>query len=175
MQFDRTILMDNHIVMPENFEIALLDIINEDLEMRVGERISATLSEILLAEFDKIMNGTNPDQATEWLNINVPEYEKIVESTINEISREIWKYHRDILLYAGLRPSGDAEDEAIEELNLSIRVFNALNRAEIKTVGELNEMSDSDLLKIRNLGYRQLQEIREKVRKYIANYGKENK
>ena len=51
----------------------------------------------------------------------------------------------------------------IERLDLSPRTLNCLKRAHITRVGEVLEMSDEELLKIRNFGDRSLTELREKL------------
>lgn len=45
-------------------------------------------------------------------------------------------------------------------LQFSKKTFNCLNRANIKTLGELLCLSEEELLKIRNLGIQSLNEIR---------------
>ena len=62
----------------------------------------------------------------------------------------------------------------IERLELSPRTLNCLKRAHITKVGEVLEMSDEDLLKIRNFGEKSLEELREKLaERGIATYPKE--
>ena len=51
----------------------------------------------------------------------------------------------------------------IERLDLSPRTLNCLKRAHITKVGEVLEMSDDDLLKIRNFGEKSLTELRERL------------
>ena len=51
----------------------------------------------------------------------------------------------------------------IEELNLSARSFNCLEKAKIKHIGELALMSDNELKNIKNLGKKSLDEIKEKM------------
>ena len=51
----------------------------------------------------------------------------------------------------------------IEKLDLSSRTLNCLKRGHIGRVGEILEMSDDDLLKIRNFGEKSLDELREKL------------
>ena len=51
----------------------------------------------------------------------------------------------------------------IEKLELSPRTLNCLKRAQINRVGEVLEMSDDDLLKIRNFGEKSLVELQEKL------------
>ena len=52
---------------------------------------------------------------------------------------------------------------AVEKLELSSRTLNCLKRAGINKVGEVLEMSDHELLKIRNLGEKSLVELKEKL------------
>ena len=51
----------------------------------------------------------------------------------------------------------------IEKLDLSPRTLNCLKRAHISRVGEILEMADDDLLKIRNFGDKSLVELQEKL------------
>lgn len=51
----------------------------------------------------------------------------------------------------------------IEELDLSVRSYNVLKRARIDTVEQLQQLSDEDLMRFRNMGRHSLEEIREKV------------
>lgn len=52
---------------------------------------------------------------------------------------------------------------SIEELDLSVRSFNSLKRANINTVAELTEKSEDDMLKVRNLGRKSLEEVINKL------------
>ncbi len=61
----------------------------------------------------------------------------------------------------------------IEKLELSPRTLNCLKRAQINRVGEVLEMSDDDLLKIRNFGEKSLFELQEKLLEHgITNSGR---
>lgn len=63
---------------------------------------------------------------------------------------------------AGLPP--EQYNIPIEHLNLSVRTFNCLKRAGITKVGELLERSDEELLKIKNLGQKALDEVRQQLK-----------
>ncbi|MCC3145056.1 DNA-directed RNA polymerase subunit alpha [Halanaerobium sp. Z-7514] len=54
-------------------------------------------------------------------------------------------------------------DTTIEELELSVRSSNCLKRAGINTVEELVDKTEDDLMKVRNLGKKSLQEIKDKL------------
>ena len=51
----------------------------------------------------------------------------------------------------------------IEELDLSVRSFNCLKRAGINTVDDLINKSEEEMLKVRNLGKKSFDEVREKL------------
>lgn len=72
--------------MPEQKKKEFLAFVQEELEVRIGERIAKGLPEVKLNEFDMI---TDREEATKWLEINRPDYREIVERTIRELKDEI--------------------------------------------------------------------------------------
>lgn len=54
----------------------------------------------------------------------------------------------------------------IEDMDLSVRSFNCLKRANISTVEDLIKKTESDLSKVKNLGKRSLEEVIEKLQSY---------
>ena len=51
----------------------------------------------------------------------------------------------------------------IEELDLSVRSYNCLKRAGINTVQELTDKSEADMMRVRNLGRKSLEEVKNKL------------
>jgi len=51
----------------------------------------------------------------------------------------------------------------IEELDLSVRSYNCLKRAGINTVQELTDKSEAEMIKVRNLGRKSLEEVKNKL------------
>ena len=51
----------------------------------------------------------------------------------------------------------------IEELDLSVRAYNCLKRAGINTVAELVQRNQEDMMKVRNLGKKSLEEVEQKL------------
>lgn len=82
------------------------------------------------------------------------------ESAEPEPSEESGTSEEQVLIWV-------ADERPIEALNLSVRAFNCLKRAKIKTVQQLLDMSSEDLLKIRNLGRKSLEELEAFKREYI--------
>ena len=61
-------------------------------------------------------------------------------------------------------PKVKALETTIEELDFSVRAYNCLKRANIHTLQDLVNMSENDMMKIRNLGKKSLKEVLDKVR-----------
>ena len=54
-------------------------------------------------------------------------------------------------------------DRTIEELDLSVRSYNCLKRAGINTVFDLTEKTEPEMMKVRNLGRKSLEEVKLKL------------
>lgn len=52
---------------------------------------------------------------------------------------------------------------SVEELDLSVRSYNCLKRAGINTVDELTQKTEEDMMKVRNLGKKSLEEVEKKL------------
>lgn len=87
MKFDEKFLQEMGLsAMPEDQKQDFLDYIQEELEVRIGERISRGLTEVQLNQFDLI---TDQAEAAKWLEKNRPDYREIVNRTIEELKNEI--------------------------------------------------------------------------------------
>ncbi|GGE19443.1 hypothetical protein GCM10007275_13060 [Jeotgalicoccus coquinae] len=53
--------------------------------------------------------------------------------------------------------------KSIEELDLSVRSYNCLKRAGINSVQELTDKTEADMMKVRNLGRKSLEEVKFKL------------
>ncbi|NDR76899.1 DNA-directed RNA polymerase subunit alpha [Fructilactobacillus sanfranciscensis] len=63
---------------------------------------------------------------------------------------------------------------SIEELDLSVRSYNCLKRAGINTVQELTDKSMADMMEVRNLGRKSLEEIENKIDALCLSFRKED-
>lgn len=87
MHFDENFLQEMGLSsMPEDRKRDFLNYIKEELEVRIGERISKGLTETQLNEFDMI---NDPAEAAKWLGENRPDYREIVARTIEDMKSEI--------------------------------------------------------------------------------------
>ena len=130
------------------------------------ERVNATVENTRvgkITDFDKLTlevwtNGTlAPDDAVSLaakvmsehlsLFINLSESAKSEEVMVEKANTEKEK----------------ALEMNIDELELSVRSFNCLKRAAINTVEELTHKSEEDMMKVRNLGKKSLDEVKKKL------------
>lgn len=106
-----------------------------------------------------------------WTNGVIDAYEAV------SLSAKILTEHLN--LFAGLYEKSDSKDVeiekdesqkeklfnlTIEELDLSVRSFNCLKRAGINTVSDIVSRSEEDMMKVRNLGKKSLDEVLNKIK-----------
>jgi len=85
--------------------------------------------------------------------------EQIADSTAVEAVQEV-----DVELQAKLNMS-------VQELELSVRSNNCLEAAQVETVGQLVQMAEADLLKIRSFGKTSLREVKRKLQDMALTLG----
>ena len=78
----------------------------------------------------------------------IPEEEEVEETTFPEEEEDT---------------SSKVLDMTIEDLDLSVRSFNCLKRADINTVADLTAKTEDDMMKVRNLGRKSLEEVKKKL------------
>ena len=61
-------------------------------------------------------------------------------------------------------PKAKALETPIEDLDFSVRAYNCLKRDGIHTLQDLVNKSESEMMKIRNLGKKSLKEVLDKIR-----------
>ena len=69
-------------------KVDLLRSVFSALEMRVGERIARGLTDEQLVEFEEALDDGEA-QALEWLNSNVPDYQQITATVVEELGEEL--------------------------------------------------------------------------------------
>ena len=81
----------------------------------------------------------------------------------------------DLEIGEGLAKEKEAEEEIkklpLKELKITTRIENILNRVKIKTIGDLLEKSEGELLKIEKLGKKSIEEIKERLDKLNKEKG----
>ena len=72
-------------------------------------------------------------------------------------------YTADIMVEKDDKGKEKVLEMTIEELDLSVRSFNCLTRAGINTVEDLINKSEDEMMKVRNLGRKSLEEVMAKL------------
>ena len=72
-------------------------------------------------------------------------------------------YNGDIMVEKDDKGVSKILEMTIEELDLSVRSFNCLKRAGINTVQDLTEKTEEEMMKVRNLGRKSLEEVMHKL------------
>ena len=75
-------------------------------------------------------------------------------------------YDTEIMVDKGEDAKEKVLEMTIEELDLSVRSFNCLKRAGINTVEDLTNKTEDDMMKVRNLGKKSLDEVINKLRSF---------
>ena len=70
---------------------------------------------------------------------------------------------KEILISQDNESQAKIYEMVIEDLDLSVRSYNCLRRAGINTVKDLIERTEDDMLKVRNLGKKSLEEVMKKI------------
>ncbi len=65
-------------------------------------------------------------------------------------------------------------EKPIEEMELSVRSYNCLKRAGIDTVGDLAKKSRAEMMKVRNMGAKSMEEVIAKLESYGINLDSNN-
>ncbi len=93
--------------------------------------------------------------------------------------------HFDLFIHFEVEPEMEGEEEvdpqilhvrrllekSVEELELSVRSSNCLRAAEIKTIGDLVQKTESEMLKYRNFGRKSLKEIQDLLADMGLSFG----
>lgn len=102
---------------------------------------------------------------------------KVISDTMSDMVRAVMSVKsgssnaniEEDLRFDDIEPEETAEESTnramsdgtpIEDLELSVRSYNCLKRAGVTTLGQLRSMSDEELMKVRNLGRKSMEEVK---------------
>ncbi len=86
------------------------------------------------------------DHLTIFINIEEEEISEETPVELSEADREVW---------------WEKLNKSVDELELSVRSYNCLKNANIRTIGELVQKTEAEMLKTKNFGRKSLNEIKE--------------
>ena len=121
---------------------------------------------LMIAMAVTMISGTSI--ATVYANANPPAEEtttQVVEETTTESTEDTEKKE----------DTGKEKvlEMTIEELDLSVRAFNCLKRAGVNSVNDLINKSPEEMMKVRNLGKKSLEEVVSKLRSLGLDFNKD--
>lgn len=120
----------------------------------------------------RIINKIDETENNEYIDCK-----QILIDKLTEYMKD-WNFENNVILYnifkrnhielssekiIDLPPSSIYTNESIENMDFSVRTYNCLKRAGIEQITELLEKTDEELLKIRNLGRKSAQEVKQKI------------
>ncbi len=91
---------------------------------------------------------------------------KIIEDHIKMFVDLSGNFNKDILIPRESDNHKKVLEMNIDDMDLSVRSYNCLKRAGIQTVEDLTRKSEDDMLKVRNLGRKSLDEVIAKLESY---------
>lgn len=75
--------------MPQDQRQAFLQHLYEELELRVGTRLSEGMSDEQLGEFEKLIDSDDQAGALKWLETNRPNYKQVVAEELEKLRKEV--------------------------------------------------------------------------------------
>jgi len=124
-----------------------------------------------LVEAARIGQATDYDKLTVdvWTNGSVTPRDavslsaKLIRDHLNIFINleDVGDLQQDLSSDQGSRPLNENLDKSVEELELSVRSYNCLKNANIRTIRELVQKTEGEMLKTKNFGRKSLNEIKE--------------
>jgi DNA-directed RNA polymerase subunit alpha len=146
-------------------------------DLKIGEiPVDSIFSPITRVKYS--VNNTRVEQRTDFEELNIEIWADGSVNPKDAVSQAAAILISELRLFEGLNyenkekivdrevtESGQSGmlDMTIEELDLSVRSYNCLKRAGINSVQELVVKSEDDMMKVRNLGRKSLEEVQEKL------------
>ena len=119
-------------------------------------------------DYDKLIlevwtNGAlKPEEAVAKAAKILNDHLKLFQN-IDGLPEEIEEDEESTFMEEPVDETGKILEMTIEDLDLSVRSFNCLKRAGINTVADLVEKSEDEMMKVRNLGRKSLDEVKKKL------------
>lgn len=80
-----------------------------------------------------------------------------------QLLTQLSEYGKNCIIDQKDPKEGEILNTPIEDMDLSVRSYNCLKRANIQTIGDLVKKTEDDMLKVRNLGRKSLDEVIQKL------------
>ncbi|MCX7970811.1 MAG: DNA-directed RNA polymerase subunit alpha [Negativicutes bacterium] len=154
--------------------------------------VDAVYSPILRVNYTvtdtRVGNVTNYDRLTFelWTNGGITPDEAVVRAAgiiigyfrqLDTITGKVIAKRAEMAQRAGMKDGREGDGEAgtdgdghhdltLEEMELSVRAYNSLKRAEINRLSDITKMTAEELMKVKNLGPKSRDEVLKKIQEY---------
>lgn len=150
---------------------------NKDEEQGIGYiPVDSIFTPVIAASYQVESTRKGQDINFDKLTIDVTTNGTATPNEVISLSAKIMNDHlgifvklvdnmadREILISQDNESQAKIYEMTIEDLDLSVRSYNCLRRAGINTVKDLIEKTEDDMLKVRNLGKKSLEEVMKKI------------
>ncbi|HSE60935.1 MAG TPA: DUF5663 domain-containing protein [Candidatus Saccharimonadales bacterium] len=75
--------------LPDDQKQAFLQHLYEELELRVGTRLSEGMTDEQLAAFERLIDNNDEQGALKWLETNRPNYKDVVAEELEKLKQEV--------------------------------------------------------------------------------------
>ncbi len=83
--------------LPEDQKKAFLQDMNDELEFRVGTRLSEGMSDEQSSDFEKLIESADDQGVVKWLQTNRPNYKEVVAEELAKLKKEVFEGKDKIL------------------------------------------------------------------------------
>lgn len=147
-------------------ETAALDFMQIDAVFMPVRRVNYTVEDVMVGgslQKDRLLLDV-------WTNGSITPQQAMSEAAATLV--DLFNPLKDVTLEPKKEQDKEAEDPAnqipIEELQLSVRAYNCLKRAQINSVSDLLDYTQEDLLEIKNFGQKSAEEVIEALQERLG-------
>lgn len=167
--------------------------VNKRMYQNEGQPLGIIYTDSLYSPVKNVSYVVTPKQAEDGkmydsLELDITTDESITPSEALSVASKIFRDHLAILEStdeASLEEKVEVEEveeevvntssqRMIEDLDLSVRSYNCLKRAGIATVEELTQKTEEEMIHVRNLGKKSLQEVKDKIQAMGLSFKQNN-
>lgn len=167
--------------------------VNKRMYQNEGQPLGIIYTDSLYSPIKNVSYLANPVKGDDGsmydsLELNVTTDETIKPSEALAVAAKILRDHLSILATVDEASLEVKEKEVevseesvvhathkmIEDLELSVRSYNCLKRAGIATVDELTQKTEEEMIHVRNLGKKSLQEVKDKIKELGLSFKQNN-
>lgn len=88
--------------LPPDDQRSLLSAIYQQLELRVGMRLTGRMSPEELQDYEAVLDAGDDDRVRAWLQLHAPDYRQLVRKVLDEQMVELRQRRAEILEAAGV-------------------------------------------------------------------------